>query len=94
VLARDPQTALPAKRNDFKISEILHLIQRINREKIEEVRELQHIIDEKDKYINHLQTNLAGAISSRGWRAIRRVRGVLRSVKRSVLAPVRGRRRG
>jgi glycosyltransferase involved in cell wall biosynthesis len=71
-------------RNDRTVSEILRTIQRVNRSRNEQVRQLQHQIHEKDVHVHHLQTHLAGVTSSRSWQAIHRLRGFLRTVKRSL----------
>jgi glycosyltransferase involved in cell wall biosynthesis len=94
VVAPAPGPRISTNRNDLKFSEILRTIQRINKDKIEQIRQFQHIIHQKEMYILHLEAHIAGVTSSRSWRAIGRVRGVLRRVKRSLLAPVGGRTRG
>jgi glycosyltransferase involved in cell wall biosynthesis len=86
LLAADLGPGIPTSRNDLKVSQILRTIQRINKDKIEQARQLQHIIHEKETHIHYLQAHIAAMAGSRSWRAIHRVRGVLRRVKRTLLA--------
>jgi glycosyltransferase involved in cell wall biosynthesis len=75
----EPAVVIGAGRHDFRVTEIVRTIQRINRKQINEVQDLRSAIHEKEEYIHRLQTHLAHVTSSRSWRAISRVRGILRT---------------
>ena len=63
---------------DACVAEIVGAISRIDRERNTQIRQLQHIIHEKQTYIHHLQDSLTAATNSRAWRLLNRMRSIIR----------------